>query len=95
MPEKVHQPAPALQPDFVKRSRLVPQIVWKLPLRNAPEEGLYSAHPDHLLDRVIIGPCDFPFISAQAMRKKLHSVGVSEPEKRVVISDLPLRTGGR
>ena len=84
----------AIQSDIVVIGG-VPQIVWKLPLRNAPEEGLYSAHLDHLLDRVIIGPCDFPFISAQAMRKKLHSVGVSEPEKRVVISDLPLRTSGR
>ena len=37
----------------------IPQSVYKLPLENITEVGLVARIPD-LLDRVIIGPTEFP-----------------------------------
>lgn len=70
----------------------VPQIVYKLPLRNLPEEGISGLDPDELVNRVIIGPTRFPWAVAEAIVDALTSVGVNDAGSRVVVSDIPLRT---
>ena len=69
----------------------IPQRVWTLPLRNAPRKGLHGADIGSLLDRIIIGPTAYPYVSATAFVKLLEEAGVRDAGDRVVVSEIPLR----
>jgi len=69
----------------------VPQTVLKLPFKNSPENGLVGLGLEHLLDRVIIGPCAHNQVTYLAFVDLLISLGISKPDKRVVATDIPLR----
>ena len=83
-PEKL--PAPT-----VEVVRGTPQTVLKIDLQDRPEEGLVGLALPGLLNRIIIGPCEFPPIIYKALRQLLVEAGVPEPDRRIVISDIPLR----
>lgn len=68
-----------------------PQRVYKIPLRNAPEAGLRGMEIPEILDRIIIGPTQYPGAIYQAFFTLLQDAGVSNPENRIVMSDIPLR----
>jgi hypothetical protein len=70
----------------------VPQIVYVLPLKHDPEIGLFGADLPSLLDRVIIGPTEYPYVSTEAFRQVLEQANVTEHREKVVSSDIPLRT---
>lgn len=74
--------------------RGIPQMVCEVPLRDQPGLGMPWLNPDKLIDRVIIGPCNFPHQVAWAFREILREIGVSAPDSRVVIADIPLRQQG-
>lgn len=87
-------------PTIEKSSRLIkevttvdgiPQTVYKIPLLNIPEEGFLNAEIPELIDRIIIGPTQFPTTIAEAIEAQLVEAGVSDAGKRIVISDIPLR----
>ena len=44
----------------------VPQKIYKLRLAHAPEDGLHGADIPALIDRVILGPTQFPYVSFRA-----------------------------
>lgn len=69
----------------------VPQPVFKIPLQNVPEEGLFGLAIPELLDRVIIGPTEYPNAVRESFIDLLEQAGVPGPEKRVFVSDIPLR----
>jgi hypothetical protein len=71
--------------------RGVPQIVQKIPLVDVPEEGLVGITIPDLVERVIIGPTNFPLEIREATIELLKSKGVANASERVVISDVPLR----
>jgi len=48
------------------------------------------ALPD-LLNRIIIGPCEFPQVILTAFHRLLDDAGVPDPGKKIVVSDIPLR----
>lgn len=83
------------KPDRMKHEietvRGVPQMVVKLPLEDSPADNLMGISIPDLLDRVIIGPCQFPLVIARAFHELLVRRGVSRPESRIIISDIPLR----
>lgn len=89
----VHNPAletsDVVLPD-VKSVRGVPQTIYRLPLRQFPDAGFSTAVPD-IIDRVIIGPTQYPLALQSAFVELLRRAGVPEPHKRVVVSDIPLR----
>lgn len=66
------------------------QEVCVLPLEHDPEKGLFHADLPSLLDRVIIGPTDYPYVSSQAFRNLLAKAGAENVE--VIESDIPIRT---
>lgn len=68
-----------------------PQRVLKLDLKNHPEQGLSGLAIPELIDRIIIGPCQFPAIIRAAFLELLQQAGVSDANERVIISDIPLR----
>jgi hypothetical protein len=70
----------------------VPQRVYTLPLRSDPEGGLTGLNPDELIDRIIIGPTQYPFAMYEAFVSALTDVGVADAGKRVFNSQIPVRT---
>jgi hypothetical protein len=75
----------------VELVRGIPQIVLKIKLENVPEEGLVGLAPPELFDRIIIGPSEFPLPMYQAFYELLTRLGVSDPQAKVFVSDIPLR----
>lgn len=71
----------------------VPQVVHTMPLRHDPDNGLHHADIPNLIDRVIIGPTSYPYISCLAFSKALQDAGDPNGREKVVVSDIPLRSG--
>jgi hypothetical protein len=71
--------------------RGTPQRVYKIPLRNVPEEGFVGAEIPELIDRIIIGPTQFPYAIADAFHQLLEKAGVKDAGSRIIVSDIPLR----
>jgi Protein of unknown function (DUF2971) len=87
-------------PKYQKSNRLIediktiggtPQQIFKLPLKNVLEEGFYGAEIPELVDRVIIGPTNYPYAIREAIVSCLSKKGLADVESRVVVSDIPLR----
>ncbi len=89
-----YRPSDAKSPAMTEETVVldgVPQKVFKLRLANEREVGLFGADIPSLLDRLIIGPTEFPYVSSVAFANALAEAGVDEPESKVVVSDIPLR----
>lgn len=71
--------------------RGIPQTVLKIDLKNYPDQGLTGLALPELLNRIIIGPCEFPLVVLKALRQLLVAAEVPEPDARTFISDIPLR----
>ncbi|WP_084619077.1 DUF2971 domain-containing protein [Thalassobaculum salexigens] len=69
----------------------VPQTIFKLRLANEPHNGLYGADIPSLLDRIIIGPVQFPYMSYKAFLSVLEGLGIRDAESKIFLSDIPLR----
>jgi hypothetical protein len=91
----IHSPA-IDQSKVIYRSfevvRGIPQEVYKIPLRHDPDLGLYNADPPALVDRIIIGPTAQQFTMWKTFVELLRESGIDNPENRVVVSQIPLRT---
>ncbi len=68
-----------------------PQPIYKIPLKDIPEEGLNGIEIPALLDRIIIGPSKYPLAIWEAFRDLLAERGVENPHTKVFVSDIPLR----
>lgn len=71
--------------------RGIPQLLYKLPLKNNPARGIIDIEIPELLDRIIIGPTEFPQAVAEAFIIRLAQIGVKDSANKVVVSDIPLR----
>lgn len=69
----------------------VPQKLYKIPLKNQPEENLTGIEIHEIVDSIIVGPTQFPVEIAEALVEVLTSKGMQDASKKVVISDIPLR----
>jgi hypothetical protein len=82
--------------DFIESSTEVvagiPQVVYKIPLDKVKSPALAEFDLAHILDRLIIGPTQFPWPMYEGFALALKDLGVSEPDKRVVVSGIPIRT---
>ncbi|ESZ29613.1 DUF2971 domain-containing protein [Mesorhizobium sp. L2C067A000] len=89
------------QPTFEPSERMVedtkvisgaPQRIFKIPMRDYPDEGFFGATLPDLLVRIIIGPGPD---AASLQREFVHFLqkeSVPDPLQKVVISNVPLRT---
>jgi Protein of unknown function (DUF2971) len=75
----------------IETIRGIPQPVCKIPLRNVPEAKLAGAEIPELLARIIIGPTQYPVALRDAFINLLKDANVPDPEKKVFMSDIPLR----
>jgi Protein of unknown function (DUF2971) len=68
----------------------VPQLVYELPMNG--EHGLPEANLATLIERVLIGPTQYPTVVFDAMVETLRSAGVPDAIEKVFVTDIPLRT---
>ncbi len=76
--------------DFIQING-IPQRVFKIELKDVPEEGFFGAEPNDLLDRLIIGPSSYPWPMREAFIKALTDAGVQDAGEKVWVSDIPIR----
>ncbi|MFS8051548.1 DUF2971 domain-containing protein [Rhizobium sp. BR 317] len=69
----------------------IPQKIYKIPLKNVPEEQLLGIELHELIDSIIVGPTQFPTEIKEALVSLLESRKVIDASMKVVISDIPLR----
>ena len=69
----------------------LPQIVYTMPLANAPKENLVGMTISELIEKIIIGPTANPIPLRYALAHELELAGVSNPYDRIVMSGIPLR----
>lgn len=86
--ENPDRPAP---PSKIVSVNGIVQVVHYLPMQNVPEAGVNNATLDEILERVIIGPTPNPGLVWEAFVSQLREAGVTNPEQRVVTSNIPLR----
>lgn len=68
----------------------VPQLIYRLPLKDYPQEGFVGAEIPALIDRVIIGPSRYPYAVYEAFVELLSGAGVQRAREKVFVSDIPL-----
>ena len=73
----------------------ITQLLLKLQLQDAPEEGLYGITLPDFLDRILIGPCEHPDVIAASLCSLLKSGGVKNAEDKIHITGIPLRPNQR
>lgn len=83
--------ANALQREFRTIAGL-PQRIYKIPLRDHPDKGLTGMTVPALRHRLVIGPTQYPAVSFDALYAALQRARVPDPEKRIAVSEIPLRT---
>lgn len=71
--------------------RGVPQPIFKIPMKNFPEEGFTGAEPAELINRIIIGPTQFPIAIRSSLLARLYELKVPDADAKVVVSGIPLR----
>lgn len=70
----------------------IPQPICKVPLKeDIHEEGLNNLHLSKSLDRIIIGPSDYPEVLSESFVELLKKAGVENAADKVFISNIPLR----
>ncbi len=69
-----------------------PQIIHKIPLKAIPEANYQGAEIAALIDRIIIGPSQYPMVLYQAFVELLTNAGVADAATKVITSDIPIRT---
>lgn len=75
----------------VKSIRGIPQPVYKIALRSTQDGDTIDMTIPAILDRIIVGPSEYPMVTHEAFCDLLQDAGVSDPEKKVFISFIPLR----
>ena len=68
----------------------IPQQIYKIPLLDIPELDYYASIPN-IIDRIIIGPVEFPWAVYKAFVEILSEAGVQDVGKKVFVSQIPLR----
>lgn len=69
----------------------VPQPIFKIPFVDYPEEGFYGATIPDLINRIIIGPSQYPVAIQTAFAQILSAAGVENSMDRVHCSNVTLR----
>lgn len=69
----------------------IPQHIMKLNLFDKPEDDLIGIAPNTLLNRLIIGPCQYPLQVRTAMADAMQKAGVDDIQKKIWMSLIPLR----
>ncbi len=69
----------------------VPQPIFKIPFTDYPEEGFHGVTIPELIDKIIVGPTQYPAAVKMAMAQVLGDAGVVKSLERIQCSDVTLR----
>jgi len=69
----------------------VPQHLMKLHLKDDPDRGIIGVAQTTLLNRVIIGPCEYPIQVRAAIASAMTQVGIENPLQMMWMSLIPYR----
>lgn len=88
---------PALQENKQLRASIelidnIPQTVHKIPLKEGAKSDQEGVGLGDLVDRVTIGPTEYPTPLYDAFVELLGQAGVEKPHEKVFTSQIPLRT---
>ena len=93
----IHQPyefPSAMVVSFHQTIRCIPQTIYELPFHH-PSKGVEFNIPqldlNTILAGVILGPCAYPETVFRALKDEMAAAGIEEPEKRIIVSEIPLR----
>jgi hypothetical protein len=70
----------------------IPQRVYKIPLENNSSAGISGIALADLFDRIIIGPTQFAWPLYEAFVTALDEAGIKDAAKRVLVSQIPVRS---
>jgi hypothetical protein len=68
------------------------RTVYQILLEENPTAEVTGVGIPQLVERIIIGPSEYPFPMYQAFKAVLEEAGVENAGSRVIISGIPLRT---
>lgn len=71
--------------------RGIPQPLVRLRLFDDEEAGVVGVAPKTLINRVVIGPCEYPLQVRAAMHQALDHAGVEDIDSKIWMSLIPLR----
>lgn len=69
----------------------VPQIIMKLILKDDQDRGITGVAPSTLLNRIIIGPCEYPIQVRAALASAMSDVGIDNPLAKMWMSLIPYK----
>lgn len=91
----IHQPT-RWPSAFVKPARKivsgVPQMVYELPLDASASDKIAELDLTRVLERIIIGPTQYPLSIWEAFVEALTEANIPEPAQKVWASTIPIRT---
>lgn len=88
--------SPLLEPsnfleEYIEIVRGVPQVVLKIKLEDNHDKGINGLALHQFLDKIIIGPTEFPMQLYRAFGKLLTDEGHSNIVQKIQLSKIPLR----
>lgn len=91
--------APDLQSSNYMRNEVrvingIPQNIYKIPLQSTEDGQITGAEIPDLIERIIIGPTQYPLAIYKAFIELLNEAGVQNPENKIFVSGIPLRSNG-
>jgi len=72
-----------------------PQVVIKIPLEDVPAQGLTGLNLEALVDKILIGPCEFPMVIHRALARELTLSNKPAVADRIKRTYIPLRPNQR
>ncbi len=91
----VHSPSLGVSEILEKEIETIsgtPQTIYKIPLTDVPSKNLTGIELPEIVERIIIGPTQYPAAIRKAFIGLLTQAGDANAEKKVIVSGLPLRT---
>jgi len=70
----------------------LPQQIYELPLDASVNPGLADLDLSRIIDRLIIGPSQYPSVMYTAFTQALAQAGVSNAGGRIFVSGIPIRS---
>ena len=91
----VHRPN--FNPSHHMKSKVVvlnglPQRVYPLPLQDFSGDGIPGVAIPDLIDRVLVGPTQYPIAASEAIIDVFLAAGVADAGTKVFVTDIPIRT---
>ena len=73
----------------IRQVNEITQLIYKIPLREIPEDGIKGLDIPNLINRIIIGTYSKQISTYNVFVELLENAGVADPYKRVTLSNIP------